>query len=976
MAAADAHIDTDADTRTDTDARGAPLAPLGTPPRRPAPAGRPAGRPLGHLRPGFVPPGQPPGTSCLRSPHPGACFVRLALILARRGLRGGTRGLLSVVLCLALGVAAIAAVGSLRAATEAGLAGNGRTLLGGDVAVGTGAEPPPAALREWLTARGARLSTTVQMRTLLVGPSGARQLINLRAAGPGWPLLGAPVLRPALPLAQALGQRDGRYGLLADPLVLSRLGLRPGATARIGTSTFTVRAALVSTPDLVSGPALFGAPALIAAAALPGTGLVVPGAIVSYTLRAALADPAAGPALRAALRARFAAQGWRIRGPAEAAPGVTQFITLTTRFMALVGLTALLMGGIGVAGGVSAWLAARAETLAILRCLGAPTRLVFAVCLLQVAALAAAGIALGLVVGALVPVLAGRWLGSVLPVPVAAGVFPGPLALAAAYGALTAGVFALWPLGQAAQVPGGALFRGAATGTFAGGPALTLWPVGWRPRIWRAVPAERAAPTGDRGGVLDRAAPVVDPAETAVRGGAPNRGRPTDVSGRRLTRTVLLAIALLGAALVGLAVVSTDDRPLTLWFCAAALGSLGLFRAAAWALARAARAAPVPRRPWARLGLGNLYRPGAPTAPMLVSVGLGLSTLAAVALIQGNLNRVVLAALPDRAPSFFFIDLQPDQLARFRALVRATPGPHRIETLPTLRARIVAVNGVPAADVHAAPGTGWALRGDRGLTYAATPPEGTKLVAGRWWAPDYHGPPLVSLDARLARGWGVRLGDVIRVNVLGRDIDLRIASLRDIQWQRLGLNFVLVASPGLLGQAPHTEIATVHVARDQEGGLLRRVSDALPNVTGIAVRGLLAEVATLLDQIAAALAATGAVTLVAGALVLVSAVAAGQRRRVRQAVILKTLGATRAQIRAAWMVEFGALGLTAGLLAAGVGGLASWAVLRFLMHLPWMFLPGRLAIGLLAALAMLLGFGYAGTARALRVPPASQLRDE
>ncbi|MGH7044106.1 MAG: FtsX-like permease family protein, partial [Acetobacteraceae bacterium] len=240
----------------------------------------------------------------------------------------------------------------------------------------------------------------------------------------------------------------------------------------------------------------------------------------------------------------------------------------------------------------------------------------------------------------------------------------------------------------------------------------------------------------------------------------------------------------------------------------------------------------------------------------------------------------------------------------------------------------------------------------------------------------YRGPPLVSFDARLARGWGVRIGSVIRVNVLGRDIDLTVASLRDIQWQRLGLNFVLVASPGLLGQAPHTEIATVRVAPGQEGGLLARVSDALPNVTGIAVREVLGEVAGLLDQIAAALAATGAVTLLAGALVLASAVAAGQRRRVRQAVILKTLGATRAQIRAAWMVEFGALGLLAGLLAALVGGLASWAVLHFLMHLPFVFLPGRLAVGLLAALAMLLGFGYIGTARALRVPPASVLRNE
>ncbi|MDE2581336.1 MAG: ABC transporter permease, partial [Rhodospirillales bacterium] len=455
----------------------------------------------------------------------------LALSLARRGLRGGVRGLLPVILCLALGVAAIAAVGSLRAATQSGLAGNGRRLLCGDVAIGTGAEPPPAALRAWLAARGARMATTVEMRTLLVAPSGARQLISLRAVGPDWPLLGAPRLRPALKLAPALGRRDGRFGLLVAPLALSRLGLRPGGTARIGTETFALRAALDSTPDLVAGSALFGAPALIAAAALPRTGLVVPGAIVSYTMVAALPDPARGAALRAALRARFAAQGWRIRGPAEAAPGASRFIVLTSRFMTLVGLTALLMGGIGVANGVGAWLAARAETLAILRCLGAPSRLVFAVCLAQVAALAAAGIALGVAVGALVPVLAGRLLESVLPVPVTAGIYPAPLALAAAYGALTAGAFALWPLARAAEVPGAALFRGAALGAGSGG----LEPKGLEPK---GLKPEGGVSAGSGG--FGRAPWL------RWRLGASTRAMP------RLTRLVLAVNAAVAAALVAL----------------------------------------------------------------------------------------------------------------------------------------------------------------------------------------------------------------------------------------------------------------------------------------------------------------------------------------------------------------------------------------------------------------------------------------
>ena len=247
---------------------------------------------------------------------------------------------------------------------------------------------------------------------------------------------------------------------------------------------------------------------------------------------------------------------------------------------------------------------------------------------------------------------------------------------------------------------------------------------------------------------------------------------------------------------------------------------------------------------------------------------------------------------------------------------------------------------------------------------------------GEWWPPDYDGPPLVSFDAGLASGWGVGIGDVIRVNVLGRDIDLKVASLRDIAWQCLSLNFVMVASPGLLQHAPHTHIATVRVAPADQGALLRAVTDALPNVTGIRVEDVLAAIAALLDQVAAALAATGSLTLIAGALVLVGAVAAGQRRRTRRRSSSRRLGATRRQIRAAWLVEFGVLGLAAGLIAALVGTLASFGVVRYIMHIDWVFLPGTLAATLIASLAMMLAFGYAGTAAALRAKAAPMLRNE
>ena len=455
----------------------------------------------------------------------------------------------------------------------------------------------------------------------------------------------------------------------------------------------------------------------------------------------------------------------------------------------------------------------------------------FTICLMQVMALAAGGVVIGIVVGAVLPIALGGLLADVLPVPPVDSVYPVPLGLAALYGLLTAGVFALWPLSRAMGISGAGLFRDA------------VLPSGVRP------PA-----------------------------------------------AVIAAMAGLAACLVGLTVATAEQRGFAFGFSAAAVLTLALFAAGGWAVVRLAALAPRPRAAWARLGLGNLHRPGTGAPLLLVSLGLGLSTLAAIALIEGNLRHQIADQLPADAPSFYFIDVQNEQMPAFRDTLAKFPDVRQVREVPSLRARVVSVNGVPAEQVRATPDTTWALRGDRGLTYAAAEPEGTRLVEGTWWPADYDGPPLVSIDAGIARGWGLHLGDPVVVNVLGRDLTLKVASLRDIAWRSLGLNFVMVASPGLLARAPHMHIATVRAPLAEQGALLRAVTDALPNVTGIRVADVLAAIGELLGQLAGALAATGSITLAAGALVLAGAVAAGQRRRIADAVILKSLGATRGQI--------------------------------------------------------------------------------
>ncbi|WP_424812348.1 ABC transporter permease [Roseococcus sp. YIM B11640] len=829
--------------------------------------------------------------------------LRLGLTLARRELRTGTRGLRIVLACLALGVAAIAAVGTLRAGIGAGLQADGARILGGDLEIRAGNQPVEPPVLDWLGTRGATVSQVVLMRSMLIAPNGERMLVELKAADDRYPLYGRLGLEPAAPMRGPV--------VFLDPSIAERLGVETGTPLRLGEAQLDFAARITEEPDRVATPTIFGPRAIIPLDQLASTALLQPGSLVTYEYRIRLPAGASARETARELAAAFPSASWRIRRADQAEPGVNRFLDRAASFLTLAGLTALLVGGIGVATGVRAWLEARATTIATLRCMGAPTGAIFAAYLIQVLALSALGIAIGLVLGWGLTLIAAQALGDALPIPPRIAVYPAPLAQAALYGLLTALAFALWPLGRAGRIPGAALFRDTlGRGGF--------WP-GWK---------------------------------------------------------VALANGTAAVALVALIILTAEQPWFGLYFCLGALAAMLLFRGGAWLLMAGARRLSGIRRPAWRLGLANLHRPGSATPILLVALGLGLTTLATIAQIEGNLRHALGSEMPAQAPNFFFIDIQPDQVERFDELARGTPGVAEVRRVPSLRARVSAVNGVPAEQVQATPETAWALRGDRGLTYTGAMPEGTRVVAGRWWAPDYDGPPLVSFDANIARGWGIGLGDTITVNVLGRDIDLTIANLRQVEWRSLGMNFTLIASPGLLSSAPHTHIATVRGDASADSLLLRRVTDALPNVSGIRVREALEAVGALLGRIGGALRATGSVTLLAGALVLAGAVAAGQRRRVREAVLLKTVGATRPQILRAFLVEFGVLGIAAGLLAALAGTAAAWGVVTGVMRQPWIFLPGTLAVTVAGCMLLVLGFGYAGTALALRARPAPWLRNE
>jgi len=391
-----------------------------------------------------------------------------------------------------------------------------------------------------------------------------------------------------------------------------------------------------------------------------------------------------------------------------------------------------------------------------------------------------------------------------------------------------------------------------------------------------------------------------------------------------------------------------------------------------------ARRLPRPSTTMLRLALANVHRPGALTPSVVMSLGLGLTVLVTITQIDGNLRRQFMAALPDKAPSFYFIDIPSTDADRFAAFLKEKAPQSAIEDVPMLRGRIVSARGVKAEDLKPTAEAEWVLQSDRGLSYTNEVPKGSKLVEGDWWKPDYAGPPLVSFEKKLADGLGLKIGDDVVVNVLGRDISAKISNMRTVDWQSLGINFVLVFSPNTFRGAPHTHIATLtedHPDPTRDAPLVKAVAEAFPMITSVRVREALDTVGTVVTNLVLAIRGASAVTLLSAILVLGGALAAGHRHRVYDAVILKTLGATRARLLGAYALEYLMIGLATAVFGVFAGSIAAWLIVTKLMTLSFEWQAVSALGVVLAALIVTVGLGLAGTLVALNQKPATVLRN-
>lgn len=852
----------------------------------------------------------------------------LPLRYARRDFRAGLKGFYIFLACLTLGVASIAGIQSLSHGLVESLRHDGRYILGGDIALRTMYEPAPSDQIKFLHDKMGPITIVMETRAMARNEIGDRAgLVELKAVDPFYPLYGkleivdengkalqTPMQDLILPPV-VNGKGTEEWGALVEKEVLSRLNVHIGDWIGVGQQKFQVRGILSKEPDRIGSMQFSIAPrVMISGYTFATTGLSRLGGQVYYDHKVLLPYVKTFDDLAAARKK-----------VADAFPDAKwkgrDFLTAAPRLERMIKRLTLFFTLIGLAtlliGGVGVSNAARAF-LDSRRADIATLK-----CLGASGRLAFYIYLLQILLLATIGILLGLGLG---------------IAGSQAAGALLTAKLALT---DKVSVYPNALALAAAFG-YLTTLCFSLWPLG---RAVRTSPAELFRDT-------------VSP------------------SSKRPTLKVMLSILIFAQILALCAIESATDKMLVLLFVGFSFLSFAVFFAYAFALKAGLKRLRVFRRPEMRLAAANLHRPGNSTSSIILSLGLGLTVLVAVALVQNNFLRVIRDDISVDAPSFFFLDIEPGQRDAFTQRVSAEPSAHALKLLPSMRGRVVAVNGKKAEEALVDPNESWVINSDRGITYTADLPDYSRVVSGEWWPKDYSGPPAVSIASNVSRAFGIGVGDDITVNILGTDVTAKVMNVREINWGSFTMNFAITFAPGLLDKIPSNALATVIIAPDREEALQTSVATKFPNITVVRVRDALQAAQTMVKAVGQGVAISAGVTLVSGILVLAGAIAASRRRHLYDAIVLKVLGASRKRILATFLLEYAMLGIAAVMIACLLGTAAAYGLQKRIMDIGWGF-SWTAVIGACAlCLFITMVAGFFGTWQALRQKPAPYLRNQ
>ena len=832
-------------------------------------------------------------------------FLRLAV----RELRGGLRGFYIFVSCIALGVAAIVGIGSLADALVDGISRQGQVLLGGDIAINRIHQRADNITISQFSKLG-KVSEVATMRSMARKIDGTSPvLVEIKAVDNAYPLFGDIELAKGNP-----DQNFQSMTAIADPILFDRLGLSPGDQIRLNGQNITLTGIISKEPDRLSSRNAFGPRLMLSLETIEKLKLIQPASLIRWRYRIKLESKKADnfEQITKNLKTTFVPKGFHIRDFRDPVPGIKTALSRLAKFLTLVGLTALIIGGVGVANAINTFTQQKKETIATLKSIGAQNNIIFKIYLAQVLIISLIGISIGIVLGCLVPILIGSLYGSSLPIQL--GFLPqlSTIALGAGYGLLVALLFIIIPLRRTREVHPQSLFRSEA----------------------------KLSTTG-------------------------------------LNKGDVFIIAILTTLLVTLAALNSPAKLLALYYCMGLAILLAIFFTYGVLIKKFMQYLPRIKGASFVIARSNMAGPGTLIGTIVLSLGLGLSLLVTISNIDNSLVSHLSSGLSNRTPSHFILDIRKDQFEEFKSIVKKFAPESKLSSAPMLRGRIIKLAGTDADKYPAKENAKWILRGDRGLSYAETIPEGAEIVEGKWWDKNYQGPPLVSFDAQNGKELGLKIGDEIVVNVLGRELKAEIANFRTVKWESFSINFVMIFSPNTLAGAPVNFLATLKPETgpiQKEAEFLQLLSDKFPNITPIRVRDAIEAISDIYLRIVTAIKMAGGLTLAAGALVLAGALATVHHRRLYETAVFKTLGATRWQILSAHSLEYLILSMLTGLISLLFGAAAAWCILAFILDIPIQFsLSATLQVMSFSVFFVLL-FGIFGSWRILSAKTVPYLK--
>lgn len=840
-------------------------------------------------------------------------WVRIGLL----DLRGDLRRFGILIACLALGTAVIAAVGSVGAGLRDAVVRDATVLMGGDLEA---SRPDRDATPEELQVLETLGQVTHVVDTTARAAAGDfSTLVDIAAVGENYPLLGnvtSPQLRPGGKPWTILAPVDGVHGALVHPELLTALGLATGGRFSVGRTEFEVRGLVTGLPDgAVRGFRLGLLMVISDAAVATMTDLrpPLPGLLTQRRYKIQL-DGQTYDEAKASIETAFNDRTWTVRSPRDAAGDLARYYDLFTRFLLIVGLSSLLVGGVGVFTGVTSYIGERQRSIATMRSMGATGARVLTHFLSQVAVLTFLGVGIGIIAGAISSAIALPFVGRALAVNLPSSIDVPALSIAAGFGILAGFAFSYLPLARARNISPAVLFRTLGTSL----PKATAREI-WHP-----------------------------------------------------STSVPVALAVLGIYL--LAVYSTRDVFLVTAYAVGVVVAFIVLRAAAWLLQSVLSRLPSVGPRNVRYALRNIYRPGSPATVVILSIGLGLSMLLVVALLNANLQNQLLGAVSRDAPTFVATDLFDDEIEMLREIQENEASLMRLEWSPSIRARVTRVKGVDASTIEdVGEQASFLLGPDIPVTWRAEPPIDGTIVEGEWWPADYAGPPLISLHTAMRRELGVEVGDIIEFDIFGDTIEARVANFRDFQWL-IGLSFVVIFSPGEVSNYPATYLGSLKAAPGLEEDLERSLTRTFPEVAFIAIGDALRQAVGVLGQLATAVNIVGSLAVINGLLVLSGTMAAGRKQRESDAVVHKVLGATRGHVLWIFAIEYGVLAAYAALVATLIGAVAAWAITENALDVGFAADPGLIAIVVAGAIVVTVTAGAVTTWRSLSTPPAQYLR--